>query len=234
MRIIFGFLSGLLGALAGWLGLAFAIAALAGPDRDGGIAMGAFFDIGPIGGVIGFAAGVWLFVRLGVVSDSMASPDAATASRARISRPYVIILLLLIGAIVWTVWYELIRSPYLTHGFMTLELQFRLPQGMTLPPDKADVQIEVGEGRGSAIIDLTNRWRGHDGERQAILATASLMYKTSHRTVTLTMPGVPAQTWLLDLASDPDPTPSFSGWHLPNGAPAARGIELNYRLKADR
>ena len=51
MRFILGLLSALLGALAGWSALAALVIALAGPDRDGGIAMGAFFDIGPIGGV---------------------------------------------------------------------------------------------------------------------------------------------------------------------------------------
>lgn len=233
MRVILGLLSGVVGALAGWIGLALLVASLAGPDRDGGIAMGAFFNIGPIGGLAGFAAGVWLFVRMGVVSDSIASPDAATAPPTRISRPYAAILLVVVGVIAWWTWYELIRSPYLSHGFMTLELQFRLPIGMSLPPDKDDLQIDVGEGQGHALVSLTNRWRGHDGERQAILATASLMYKTSRRTVTLVMPGASAQTWHIDLASDPDPTPGFSGWRLPTGG-AARGIELNYRLKADR
>lgn len=233
MRVFLGFLSGLVGALAGWIGLALLVASLAGPDRDGGIAMGAFFNIGPIGGLVGFAAGVWLFIRAGVVSASVASPDAATAPRTRISRSYAIVLLVVVGGIGWWTWYELIRSPYLTHGFMTLELQFRLPAGMAWPPDKEDVKIEVGEGQGQAIVSLTNRWRGHDGEQQAILATASLMYKTSHRAVTLVLPGTPAQTWRLDLASDPDPTPGYSGWRLPIGAHAG-SIELNYRLKADR
>ena len=44
MRAALGFLSGLVGMLAGWFGLAFLVIALAGPDRDGGVAMGAFFS----------------------------------------------------------------------------------------------------------------------------------------------------------------------------------------------
>jgi hypothetical protein len=51
MRFIIGFLSGVLGMLAGWAGLAALVISLAGPDRDGGLAMGAFFNIGPIGGI---------------------------------------------------------------------------------------------------------------------------------------------------------------------------------------
>jgi hypothetical protein len=67
MRIILGILSGLLAALAGWFGLAFLVVSLAGPDRDGGIAMGAFFNIGPIGGLAGFIAGIWLFSKIGLI-----------------------------------------------------------------------------------------------------------------------------------------------------------------------
>ena len=69
MRFIIGFLSGILGALAGWFGLAMLVISLAGPDRDGGIAMGAFFQIGPIGGIVGFIAGVVLFAKFGMVSQ---------------------------------------------------------------------------------------------------------------------------------------------------------------------
>ena len=67
MRIVLGFLSGIVGMLAGWFGLAFLVMALAGPDRDGGVAMGAFFNIGPLGALIGFGVGVWLFVKFGLV-----------------------------------------------------------------------------------------------------------------------------------------------------------------------
>src|SRR4051812_28113109 len=74
MRLILGLLSALLGALAGWSALAALVIALAGPDRDGGIAMGAFFDIGPIGGVVGLIAGIWLFVRFGLVRNATPQP----------------------------------------------------------------------------------------------------------------------------------------------------------------
>ncbi len=79
MRFIVGFMSGVIGLLAGWAGLAAVVIGLAGPDRDGGIAMGAFFNIGPIGGVVGFAAGVLLFIKLGMVAQAPSSPDAAPA-----------------------------------------------------------------------------------------------------------------------------------------------------------
>lgn len=238
MRFILGLLSAVLGALAGWFGLAFLIVALAGPDRDGGIAMGAFFNIGPIGGLIGFAAGVWLFVKIGLVRASAPSPDAAqpgatAGPRTHISRPFAACLIVIAGGLAWWAWFELIRSPYLTHGFMTLDLQFRLPPGMSLPPSKDDVDIDVEEGGGHAIVTVSERWHGHDGDRAVILATASLDRKTSHRVVNLALPGIPAQTWRLDLGYDPDPTLGYSPWRLPSVASSAK-IEMNYRLRADR
>lgn len=237
MRVILGLLSGLLGALAGWFGLAFLVISLAGPGRDGGVAMGAFFLIGPIGGLVGCIAGVWLFIRKGIVRETVPSSDAAQAGAAstvptRISRPFAACLLIVVAGLAWWAWYELIRSPYLSHD-VTLDLQFRLPSGATLPPSKDDVQIDVEEGTRHAITLLGESWHGHDGDRPVILATASLMYKARQRVVTLTLPGVPEQTWRLDLASDPDPTPGYSAW-LPSGSASATKIEMSFRLRADR
>jgi hypothetical protein len=59
-----------------------------------------------------------------------------------------------------------------------------------------------------------------------------MAYKASRRVVTLSMPGVPSQSWTLDLSSDPDPSPSYTAWHPSRNTPKA--IDLNYRLTADR
>jgi hypothetical protein len=139
MRIVLGFLSGVVGMLAGWFGLAFRVIALAGPDRAG-VAMGVFFNIGPLGAFIGFGVGVWLFVKFGLVAQGAAfattpSSEPASASSlavrvapatARISRPFAVIVLAIVGGLAWWTCYEFIRSPYLTHGYTTLALQFRL------------------------------------------------------------------------------------------------------------
>ena len=238
MRFTLGILSGVLGALAGWFGLAFLVISLAGPDRDGGIAMGAFFNIGPVGGLVGFVAGIWLFTKIGFVRDRAPSPDAekpddAPRQQTRISRPFAAAVLVIAATLAWWAWYELIRSPYLTHGFMTLNLQFRLPPGMVLPPSDEDVQITVQEGQEQSIVMLGQSWRAHDGDRKVILATATLDKKTSQRAVSLALPGVPEQNWRLDLSYDPDPTPGYSDWRLPSGGSATK-IEMNFRLSADR
>lgn len=238
MRFIIGFLSGVLGMLAGWAGLAALIIALAGPDRDGGIAMGAFFNIGPIGGFFGFIAGVLLFIKIGLIRKSPPSPDAAPADAAsapaprRVSPVFAGVVVVIAGGLAWWGWYELIRSPYLSHGFMTLALQFRLPPGMALPPEAADVHITVEEGEQQTDVLIGTRWRGSDGDRRVILATATLSRKTSRRIVRLELPGVAEQTWQIDLPSDPDPTPGYAPWRLASGNAAAK-IEMNFALNAD-
>jgi hypothetical protein len=239
MRFIIGFLCGVIGMLAGWFGLAAALIGLLGPDLDGGLAMGAFFNIGPVGGLVGFVAGVLLFRKIGLVRGSASSDtDRADVMPApaptRISRPFAVIILLTVAGLAWWAWYELIRSPYLSHGFMTLNLQFRLPPGAALPPDAKDVQIEVTEGHSQALVSLNETgWHGHDGNRPVILASVSLMYKTSPRVVALSLPGVPAETWRLDLSSDPDPTLGYTPWRLSRDSSASR-IEMNFQLSADR
>ena len=260
MRIVIGFLSGVLGALAGWAGLAFLVVSLAGPDRDGGIAMGAFFNIGPVGGLIGFAVGVALFVKFGTIAPTApaqnpsAQVDAAEAAstteavasdaqptgvapasvpaRRRISRPFALAVVAIVAVLAWWGWYELIRSPYLTRGYMTLNLQFKLPPGMALPAESSDVRGLVDEAGQHTEVLLGRAWHGTVGDRRVILATASLSLKTRHRVVHFEMPGVQEQTWQLDLPNDPDPTPGYSPWRLASGNPAAK-IEMNFSLTAD-
>ncbi|MDN4983170.1 hypothetical protein KUL72_24730 [Bradyrhizobium arachidis] len=238
MRFILGLLSGLLGALAGWAGLAALVVLLAGPDRDGGIAMSAFFDIGPIGGVTGLIAGIWLFMRFGLVRNAAPEPPAETSDATprrttQLSFPFAVTVALIVAILGWWGWYELIRSPNLSHGFMTLQVEFRLPAGMSLPDKEEDVHIEVEEASGYADAMLPPNWRAHDGDRRAIIATASLMYKTRHRAVSLTLPDVPTQRWSIDLPSDPAPTPGFSPWRVATGGSPTK-IEMHFRLSADR
>jgi hypothetical protein len=197
----------------------------AGFDRDGGIAMGAFFQIGPLGGLVGFIAGVWLFVKVGLAR--------AHGPGRRISRPFAVAILAIVGGLAWLGWYELIRSPYLSHGYMTLALQFRLPAKLAPPAEAGDIGINLDEdGQSWSGYPSGEAWLRHDGDRAVVLASVSMMYKANRRVVTFAMPGAPAQSWTLDLASDPDPMPGSSGWLPSSHAPEA--IELNYQLTADR
>jgi hypothetical protein len=116
---------------------------------------------------------------------------------------------------------------------MTLALQFRLPPDVAPPAEAKDVQIVLEEGgqHWPAYLNESG-WRGHQGNRAVILASLSMEYKTSRRVVTLSIPGAPAQSWRLELSSDPDPTPGYTDWLPSSDAP--NPIELSYRLTADR
>ncbi len=247
---VIGFLSGVIGMLAGWVGLAFLVVAVGGEDREGALAMGAFFNIGPVGAVIGFAAGIYLFVKFGLVARPApvaAAPAAAPSEPAsapapsvgaapgprQISRAFAAVVLLIVGSLAWWGWFEFIRSPYLTHGDMTLALQFKLPESVAAPTEAKDVRILLDEGGHfwPAML-IEDAWHGHQGNRFVILATVTMSYKALPRTITLSMPGVPDQSWILDLPYDPDPTPGYTAWAPSSDAPDA--IEFNYRLTAER
>lgn len=244
MRIVLGLMSALLGLVAGWFGLALAVIGLAGPDRDGGIAMGAFFQIGPIGGVAGFFVGLWLFRRFGLgraapaPSGSVAPPTAAPspaeppAGRA-ISRPFAVAVIALAAGLAWWGWYEFVRSPYLSHGFLTLELRFRLPAGMTPPASRDDVAVLIEEDDGQQLATVPETWRAEEGGRVVVLARTSLYTKARRRMVILTPAGGAEAVWRLDLAVDPEPFTDFTPWRGATGADAG-GIEMSYRLSAER
>jgi hypothetical protein len=228
MRYVLGFLSGVLGGLAGWAGLAFLTVALSGPPGpgdEGAMAMGAFFDIGPIGGLIGFVAGAWLFFRFGVARQSK-----------RISRPVAAAVVAVCGLLAFWGWWEFIRSPYLSHGdqaMMSLRMQFRLASGAALPDDAKGVVVSADDGDGRATASLTPNWRGRDGERAVILAAVELEQKTYGRTARLELPGQAPRVWRLGLASDPYPQPEFSPWRAADEG-AGPTIEMRFRLTADR
>jgi hypothetical protein len=104
---------------------------------------------------------------------------------------------------------------------------------MALPEQATDAHIVVEEGQQYADVPLGRSWHGTDGDRRVILASTTLSRKTSRRVVSLELPGVPEQTWQLNLSSDPDPTSGYSPWRLSSSSSNPK-IEMNFRLSADR
>ncbi|MDK9696412.1 MAG: hypothetical protein OEL76_08475 [Siculibacillus sp.] len=106
MHIVIASLSALLGAIAGWLGLALLVIAITGPGLDGGGAMSAIFFIGPIGGLVGLAAGLWLFRKIGIVRPKAGDP--AARGPAEVSRPFAAVVSVVSLVLLWWVWAELL------------------------------------------------------------------------------------------------------------------------------
>ncbi len=235
MRFVLGLSSALLGLVAGWFGLALAVIGLAGPDRDGGIAMGAFFQIGPIGGVAGLFVGLWLFRRFGLRRAAPVAPPipAEPPTGRAISRPFAIAVIALAAGLGWWGWYEFVRSPYLSHGFLTLELRFRLPAGMAPPTSRDDVAVLIEDDDRQQLATVPDSWRAQEGERTVVSARTSLYTKARRRLVILTLAGGAEAVWRLDLAVDPEPFTDFTTWRGATGADAG-GIEMSYRLSAER
>jgi hypothetical protein len=111
MRFVLGLLSGVLGMLAGWLSLGILVINLNAAGRDLGTVMMAFFEIGPVGGLIGFIIGVLLFTRLGLVRAPATPRPGAVGARAgtHISRSLAIAILALAGGAAWWGWHEFLR-----------------------------------------------------------------------------------------------------------------------------
>src|SRR6202041_2887852 len=106
------------------------------------------------------------------VEPASAPSGGSTAdapAKIRISRPFAVAVVAIVGGLAWWGWFELIRSPYLTHGDMNLALQFRLPAGMAAPADSKDVQIILDEGgRTWPALLNENGWLGHQGDRAVL------------------------------------------------------------------
>ena len=68
MKVLIALAAGLIGTLVGWVAAAALTIALGGyfglTEFEGERSMTAIFGIGPIGGLIGLIAGLWLALRL--------------------------------------------------------------------------------------------------------------------------------------------------------------------------
>jgi hypothetical protein len=68
MTALLAILGGLLGLIIGWIAAAAATiiigSALGASEFEGALSMQAFFAAGPLGGLIGLAAGIWLVIRM--------------------------------------------------------------------------------------------------------------------------------------------------------------------------
>lgn len=207
MTFILAVLGGLAGATLGWIAAAFAAFVISGylgvSDFEGARGMGAIFGIGPIGGLIGLAAGIWLVLRIRGVRGFKAH-----ASRT----PFVVagIAALLSGGL----WMAYEMRPNLNDNGAPPRLLFeiRLPPGITLPASREAIGITLATEKNSMPGAVFSGQDRMDGDRPVIAGSVEMYYRSSWRILELKLPGQPDRLFLLKLASRPGHDKAFRDW----------------------
>lgn len=233
MTYLLALLGGLVGAAIGWVAVAAAALAISGyygvSDFEGARAMTAVFFYGPMGGVVGLVAGVWLVLRA----------RGVTGFKALAWRfPLVLAAIAGLAAVVFAVLYQL--SPILNAGGAAPQLVFeiRLPPGSAPPGEGVAVTLFTEKNTMPGTIDTAAARQ--DGDRPVLAGTVELAYRSSWRLLELKRPEMPEYLFGLKLNARPGPDPDFLDWehvtnvgngtNTPRQATADDAYDIRYRV----
>jgi hypothetical protein len=234
MKYIVPSIAGVLGLAAGWI---IAVAVLLGvstvlgvADRDGGLAMMAFFGIGPFAGLVGLIAGVWLALRR-VNGTGLAALTAHVA------------VTLLIGAALSaaTAGVFWINRPYVASNALPPSLRFEIkfPRGASAPAlvsqaeayaRRSPIELQTSENTMSAEIEAV---REEDG-RSVVSGRVAMYYRTRERFIVLKQSSSDV-LFEIKLGATPEHSEEFSAWQPPtpiDGQPLGtgeNGYDIRYR-----
>jgi hypothetical protein len=210
VRYALAALAGIVAAIVGWLvtgAVAGWIAGLAGmSDFEGARAFFAFLGVGPIGGLVAMLAAIWWVLRRG------RTQERAGATFGRLTGVLVGIAAIVaagIGLRIATI------DTYTNELPPQLEFEVRLPAAWTLEPRDA-VKAELHTDRNSADGTLFSPWPRPDGDRQVLVGSVDLAFKTSARIFVFELPGQPTRLFRLTLSRNPSSTPALGAWQAPN------------------
>jgi len=122
-----------------------------------------------------------------------------------------------------------------------LEFEIRLPAAWTLEPRDA-VRVELHTDRNMGDGTLFSPWPRPDGDRQLLVGSVDLAFKTSARILVLELPGQPTRLFRLPLSRNPSSTagarrvaaagarPS-AGREQPEAAPTDDPVAVRYRVR---
>jgi len=227
--------AGFAGAVAGWLVtgiLAVAIAGVFGmTDFEGARGMFGFLFAGPIGGLVGMVASVWIVLRFGL---SRTSPMRMLA---RVGGVLAAIALIVAGAIVVRL---ATLDTYTDTLPPTLEFEVRVSASLAAE-DPATIRVELHTDK-NAIEGIVHRQPRAEDAAQIFDGIVSLDFKTRARVLAVFMPGLPTRLFRLRLARDPDSTTTLGPWMKPNHldaagdaqprpAPPDDPVEIRYRVR---
>jgi MFS family permease len=236
MRVILAILAGLVGAAAGWAATAFGALIISGylgmSDFEGGRAMTAFFGFGPVGGLLGLVAGIWLALRAG-------SPDrnlGVMAKRGAIALGAIV--LLAAGVFAYLSTFDEVAE---RNGPTPLaEFEIRLPAGMPAPA-REGLRIVLDTDKNQTDAALHTDWLRKDGARAVLVGSVPLYVNTTQRIIVLRSTGRPDFLFKLKLAGDPRGSPAMGPWQKvdfaaeaqmqPRPPQAGEDYEIRYRVQ---
>jgi hypothetical protein len=227
-------IAGILGLAAGWI---IAVVVLLGvstalgmADREGGLAMTAFFGIGPIAGFIGLIAGVWFALRR---HDS--SGLAALAAHVAVTLLIVAALAAATAGVFW------INRPYVASNALppSLVFEIKLPMGASAPSlvsqaeayaRRSPIELQTSENTMSAEIEAV---REEDG-RFVASGRVEMYHRARERLLVLKQSSGDV-VFEIKLGATPEHSEEFSAWQAPIpiegktlGA-GEKGYEIRYR-----
>jgi len=215
------------GAVAGWL------AGLAGmSDFEGARGMFAFLAVGPIGGLVAMVVAAWWVLRRGRTQER---PGATVGRLTAVLGGIAALVAAGIGLRIATI------DTYTNELPPALEFEIRLPAAWRLEPRDA-VRVELHTDRNMGDGTLFSPWPRLDGDRQLLVGSVELAFKTSARILVLELPGQPTRLFRLPLSRNPSSTPALGAWQPPShvhrqgveqpeAAPPDDRVALRYRVR---
>jgi hypothetical protein len=214
MKFIVPSIAGILGLAAGWI---IAVAVLLGvstvmgvADRDGGLAMMAFFGIGPFAGLIGLIAGVWLALR-----RYNRAGLAALAAHVAVTLLIVATLSAATAGVFW------INRLYVASNALPPSLMFeiKLPRGASAPAlvsqaeayaRRSPIELQTSENTMSAEIEAVRE----EDSRFVMSGRVEIYYRTRERLLVLKQSSGDI-VFEIKLGATPEHSDQFSGWQPP-------------------
>lgn len=211
MTIVYAVLAAIVGALAGWFGSAMiymsVMLATGASDREGALAMGAFFGIGPVGGIVGALAGAGLVLYF---RRRSAGPTMGKTA--------FITLAVVVGALFagfnWL--NSSISKPQFSgHGTKPVMLyEIEVTDAGWPKPENHDGQVEMHSF--DRLIYPQNTGQRHDSENglHTVSGEIALLHKIERRQLAYWMSDKEVYYFDLQLPKVPDAQDAFGEWRF--------------------
>jgi hypothetical protein len=112
----------------------------------------------------------------------------------------------------------------LNAGARSIEFEIRLPPVVATGSSKREAQVELHTDVNQAIAQLRGGdWSATADGRAILKGSVPIEFRTTQRTLVLSMPGQPQRQFKVRLAANPSRSAEFSPWHLVDAVADAKG-----------